>query len=308
MNYFAFTFINVILPIFLIITTGAVANTVFKLDIKTLTKLQFYVLIPCMLFVMVYESELSGKIIINAAIATIILLLTINIVSIIIAKLGKFSREDSSVFVNASTYFNCGNYSLPLIHLLFKDPVAVSIQAIVLMAHNLVFFTIGIFTAGAGSKGAKEALLYVAKMPLLYVMAVAALMRTSGVVIPQPIWEPVTLIATSYNAIALLTLGAQLADTKFQLANSKLYLSNFVRLIMSPMVAYAIVSIMGISGMLARILVIGAGAPTAVNVVLTSIEMENDPRFASQVVFTSTILSSITITITILAVSMLIPL
>lgn len=63
----------------------------------------------------------------------------------------------------------------------------------------------------------------------------------------------------------------------------------------------------GLHGIIASILVIGLGAPTAVNVVLTSIELDNEPEFASQAVFTSTILSMITINLVIMAAFTLIP-
>lgn len=307
MTYFSYLFINVISPIFLIITAGAIVNTIFHIDIKSLTKLQFYIFIPSMLFVKVYESELSSEMILTTATVTVSALLILVAFSTAIAKLRKYSRSESSVFINASTYYNAGNYSLPLIQLLFNDPVAVSIQAIVMMAHNIVFFTVGIFTAGSGNRGAKEALLYILKMPLIYVIAGAFAMKSSGIQIPVPVWSAVNIVASGYMAVALLTLGAQLSETKFAISNCRLYLSSFLRLLISPAIGYLIVSILGVQGMLARILVIGLGAPTAVNVVLSSIELDNEPEFASQAVFTSTILSMITINIVIMAVFALIP-
>lgn len=307
MTYFSYLFINVILPIFLIITAGAVVNTIFHIDIKSLTKLQFYILIPCMLFVKVYESELSSEIILTTAIVTVSALLVLVTFSTIIARIRKYSKSESSVFINSSTYYNAGNFSLPLVQLLFNDPVAVSVQAIVMMAHNIVFFTVGIFTAGSGNRGAKDAFLYVLKMPLIYVISGAFAMKSSGIIIPSPIWGSINILASGYMAIALLTLGAQLSETKFAISNVRLYLSSFIRLLISPVVGYLIVTLLGVQGMLARILVIGLGAPTAVNVVLSSIELDNEPEFASQAVFTSTILSMITINLVIMAAFALIP-
>jgi hypothetical protein len=307
MTYFSFTFINVILPIFLVIAAGAVMNTAFHIDIKSLTKLQFYILMPSMLFLKVYESQLSSQVIKAATTVTLTAIISIVAMSMIIARFRGYSKSESSVFVNSSTFFNSGNYSLPLIQLLFNDPVAVSIQAIILMAHNVAFFTIGIFTASSGNRSPKEALINVLKMPLLYIMAFAAIMKSSGVIIPDPILDPLKILTDGYMAIALLTLGAQLSETKFTISNSRLYLSSFIRLIVSPAIAFLIVTLLGIDGLLARVLVIGLGAPTAVNVVLTSIELDNEPEFASQAVFTSTILSMITINLVIMAAFTLIP-
>lgn len=307
MTYFSYTFINVILPIFIIITAGAVLNTVFHLDIKSLTKLQFYLLMPSMLFLKVYQSELSRQVITTTTTVSLIVILSIVGISTLLAKLRGYSKSESSVFINSSTYFNAGNYSLPLIQLLFEDPIAISIQAIILMAHNIAFFTVGIFTAGSGNRSTKDALLYILKMPLLYVMALAAILRSSGIVIPEPIIDPLVILSEGYMAVALLTLGAQLSETKFMLTNTRLYLSSFIRLLVSPAIAYLIVSLMGVQGILARVIVVAFGAPTAVNVVLSSIELDNEPEFASQAVFTSTILSMITINLVIMAAFALIP-
>lgn len=307
MTYFSYTFVNVILPIFLVISAGAVMNTTFHLDIKSLTKLQFYLLMPAMLFLKVYESELSSSVITTTVTVSLITVLSLVGISMIIAKLRGYSKSESSVFINSSTYFNAGNFSLPLIQLLFTDPIAVSIQAIILMAHNIAFFTVGIFTAGSGNRSTKDALLYILKMPLLYVMALAAILRSSGIQIPEPIMDPLNILAGGYMAVALLTLGAQLSETKFALNNTRLYLSSFIRLLVSPAIAYLVVTLLGVNGILARVLVIALGAPTAVNVVLTAIEMDNEPEFASQAVFTSTILSMITINLVIMAAFALIP-
>lgn len=307
MTYFSYTFINVILPIFIIITAGAVLNTVFHLDIKSLTKLQFYLLMPSMLFLKVYQSELSSQVITTTATVSLVAILLIVGISMLVAKARGYSKSESSVFINSSTYFNAGNYSLPLIQLLFDDPIALSIQAIILMAHNIAFFTVGIFTAGSGNRSPKDAFLYILKMPLLYVMALAAIIRSSGIVIPEPIIDPLVILSEGYMAVALLTLGAQLSETKFILTNARLYLSSFIRLLVSPAIAYLIVTLMGVQGILARVIVIAFGAPTAVNVVLSSIELDNEPEFASQAVFTSTILSMITINLVIMAAFALIP-
>jgi hypothetical protein len=307
MTYFSYTFINVILPIFIIIMTGALINTIFHIDIKSLTKLQFYLFMPAMLFLKVYESELSSQVIVTTLSVAILSMLSIFVIAAAIAKIRGYSKPESSVFINSSVYFNAGNFSFPLIKLLFDDPLALSIQAVILMANNVTFFTLGIFTAGSGSRSPKEALLYLLKMPLIYVMALAAAMRSYGMIIADPIIIPLRILTDGYVAVALLTLGAQLSETRFSLSNKRIYITNFLRLLVTPAITYLIVSAMGVQGIMARVLVISLGAPTAVNVALSSIELDNEPEFASQAVFTSTILSMVTIILVIRAAFSLIP-
>ncbi|MDY0235350.1 MAG: AEC family transporter [Gudongella sp.] len=307
MTVFDFSFINVIITIFLIILAGIAINRVFHIDIKTLTKLQFYLLMPSMLFVKIYESELSVSIVRTVIVFAVIVMFLVMTTSLLISKFRGYTQSETSVFVNTSTYFNAGNYSLPLMQLLFNDPLAISVQVIIMMVQNIIFFTIGIFTAGAGKRGPKKALMYVLKMPLIYVMIIAVIMKTSGIKIWNPIWDSMSIIADSYSGVALLTLGAQLAETKFNFKSKRLYLSNFIRLIVAPVIGFIVVSILGVTGMVARVLVIAMGAPTAVNVVLSAIELDNEPKFAAQAVFTSTIISLLTISLVIFTVFQLIP-
>ncbi len=54
---------------------------------------------------------------------------------------------------------------------------------------------------------------------------------------------------------------------------------------------------MSIEGIAAQVLIIGAGAPTAVNSVLMAVEFDGDATYASETVFTSTVFSAITVSI-----------
>lgn len=308
MTAFDFSFIKVIISIFLIIASGLAINKVFHIDIKTLTKLHFYILMPSMLFVKIYESDLSGELIKTVIIFTVLVMVSVMGLSLLISKVRAYSRSETSVFINTTTYFNCGNYGLPLVHLLFNDPLAVSVQVIIMMVHNIVFFTLGVFTAGSGKRGAKLALIYILRMPLLYVILAGILTRTSGIAIAKPLWDSLNILANSYYGVALLTLGAQLGQTKIKLSNPRLYLSNAIRLLIAPLIGFGIVSLLGLSGMVARVMIIAMGAPTAVNVVLSAIELDNKPEFAAQAVLTSTLLSLVTISIVILMVFRFIPL
>jgi len=97
--------------------------------------------------------------------------------------------------------------------------------------------------------------------------------------------------------LALFTLGAQLSETKIRLKDLSLFIAVIGRLIISPLIAYGLVLLFGIEGLMAQVLILGAAAPTAVNSVLLSIEFEGDYEYASQVVMLTTLLSIITVSI-----------
>jgi len=302
LDYFFYILNNVMLPIFLLILAGAVLNIVLKFDIKTLSGLLFNLLIPVMLFLKVYDSDLDGSIVLNVVIAVSLTIFIMYIISFLVSKVFRFSKSETSVFINSSTFFNSGNFSLPLMQLLFNNPFVISVQAIIMLVNSILFFTTGVLTAGAGERGIKATLTYIIKMPLMYAIALAFILKNLDIKIYPPIMESLNLIATGYSALAIITLGAQLTQIRVKFLNFKIYLSNFLRLIISPIVAYFLVQLLGITGITAQVIVIAMGAPTAINVVLTSIQMDNEPDFASQAVFSSTLLASITMSLVIFMV------
>ena len=307
MSYFIYTFFNIMLPIFLTIFAGYAFRSWYPIDVRTLVKLQLYLLLPALLFVKVYESDLSGDVLTSVAMSTAFIMTLIYVISFVISRLRGYSPEDTSVFVNSNTFYNAGALSLPLMQLLYTNPIAVSIQAIIIIVHNIVFFTIGMFTVGNSRGNLKRALKSIYKMPFIYVMIMGIILKRINMTIWDPLWQTIGLLTTTYSGVALLTLGAQLKETNFSFGNMRIYLSNVIRLLLSPAIAFAIVTLLGIEGIIAQVIVIAMGAPTAVNVALMSIEYDNKPEFASQAVLTSTVLSAVTLTMVIILVQLVIP-
>jgi predicted permease len=122
-----------------------------------------------------------------------------------------------------------------------------------------------------------------------------------------PIWTSLVYIKDGLISISLVTLGVQLAKTKFSFGNKEVYISNFLRLIGSGIFAIIILRILGITGIPAQALVISSTLPTAVNTALIAIERDNHPDFASQAVMTATIFSSITLVLAIYVARIIFP-
>lgn len=308
MEFFLFIFLNVILPIFITISTGYVIQYLFVLDMKTLARIHLYLLMPAVLFVNVYDSDLNGGMVGDVIMVTVAVMLLIYSISYIIGRIRGYSDAERSVFVSTTTFFNSGNYSIPLMQMLYANPVAISIQAIISVTNTIMFFTLGVFTQSNSEGNFKKAIISVLKMPFIYIILLSIILKRLDITIWNPIRQSLDLLSKSFSGIALVTLGAQLRVTKLDFGNPRLYLSSFVRLLMGPAIGYFLTLVFGIQGMAAQMLVIAMGAPTAVNVVLTSIELDNDTEFASQTVLVSTLLSSITMTLVIWLAQTIIPL
>jgi predicted permease len=74
-------------------------------------------------------------------------------------------------------------------------------------------------------------------------------------------------------------------------------MSVLLRLLGAPALALLLAWVLGLHGFLARVLVVSAAMPTALNVMLLCLEFDNHPDYAARAVFYSTLISPITVTL-----------
>lgn len=299
MSHFVYIFLHVILPIFIQVFLGYVMNLKFKLNLQTLTRIQLYVLIPALLFVKIYEAELEKGIILSVVLHSVLLIICLLILSRALARIFKYSKPMFGAFSNSICIYNSGNYCIPLVQLLFNHPVAFSVQVIIMMVHNIATNTMGIFNSGLGAGSYKRAMIEIFKVPMIYSVFLAFLFKNLHIPVWEPLWSSMDILAQGLVPMALITLGAQLSNSKIRLLDFKPILATAVRLIVSPLLAYILIRLLGLSGMIGQVCVIASAAPTAVNTILLAIQYDNEPEFSSQTVFLTTILSSITVPLTI---------
>ena len=303
MNYFIFILTNIILPIFIQISLGYIVKKVTNFNNKPLAVIQLYIIIPALLFVSMYNTEINKTIAVKIILHSVIIFVLLYVLSILLCKIFKYNKITSSSFTNSICLYNSGNFCLPLVQILFNNPLAVSIQIVIMTVQSIATNTVGIYSVSAGKKNVKQGILEVLKIPLIYCIVIALALRAMQISVAVPILNAMNSLGSAMVPVALISLGAQLAETKCSFKMPKVYFSNFIRLIISPILAYALVLLLGLKGMAAEIAIISSAAPTAVNSVLLAIQYDSDPEFASQAVFFSTIISSITVTIVIFLVS-----
>jgi len=298
---FIYIITNIISPIFILIAVGFVAQKKFKMDIRTLTKLNIYIFVPAVLFIKIYETEVTFKFFFQVLIYVALIQIIMYFISKVISKAFKYSRGTSKAFCNSLIFFNSGNYGLPLIDLVTKgDPVAITSQVFIMLIQNVTTNTLGVFQASSGKQNTKQSLKNILAMPSIYIIFVVTIIKLFKVQIPVLIMTPLEYVAQGFIAMALVTLGAQLSEIKMELRFRDIFVSSFTRLILSPILGALILMLMGIKGILAQALILGVSTPTAVNTALIAREFDNEPEYASQIVFVSTILSGITVSLVIL--------
>ena len=291
--------LDVVLPIFVIIGLGALMQRAFKLDLYTLAKINFYFVTPAVVFVSMYESEMSAELLGGVTGFYVLYVLLLYGVSLLVSRRLKFGPGMRAAFANSLILNNSGNYGLPINQLVFKgDPLAASVQALVMTFQSLVTFTYGVMSVQRAKSGGtlKAALIGFLKMPVPYALVLGMALHLLEWPLPYFAAKPLGYIADSMVAIALLTLGAQIVKYPLRLDRIDVYVSVALRLLIGPAIGFALVWALGLKGIPAQALLIASGMPTGVNSTILAEEYDNEPDFASQTVLISTLLNIITMT------------
>lgn len=289
-------FFNIIAPIFMLMAIGYIAQKMLKMDLRTITRLNIYVFMPSLLFVKIYETEVTLKLFGTVLFYIFLIFLVMISLGELIGRIFNYDRGVRKAFVNSLLFFNSGNYGLPLAELVFNyNPMATTIQIFILLIQNVTMNTFGVFQASSGSRDYKKAVKSMFSMPSLYVVIIAAICKLFDIVMPKMVMVPLTKITGGFVAVALLTLGIQLAEVKIGFNFKAVFTACFIRLLIAPALGLLLVTLLGIEGIMAKVLILGVATPSAVTTAFIAKEFDNEPEYASQIVFFTTIFSAVTV-------------
>lgn len=298
MQIFTHILLHNVVPLSIMITIGVVLQRSFKLDIRTLAKLNFYFFSPAVLFTMLYESTFTAEIAFQVILFFFIFYLLLVAVVELFIRLRGIRGGMRSAMRNSVIFYNSANFAIPLNQLVFaSNPFTMSIQLIIMVFQSILPNTLGIYVINASRMSVKEALKVVFSFPAVYVVPLALILKMLEVPIPQPIYTPIEYISQAFIATALLTLGAQLGNMKWSVSKLDLLsVSVGLRLLVSPAIGFLVVWMLGFDGLMAQALVLSCAVPTSLSSMLLAVEFDNEPDFASQAVFMSTVMSIVTVT------------
>ncbi|MDP4790262.1 MAG: AEC family transporter [Verrucomicrobiales bacterium] len=290
-------FVDVCLPILILIGLGWGLDRLFDFDLKTLVKLNLYLFVPAFILVRLSTSDLAGVIGLKIVAFTVSVILSMGAISWIVCAIRRIPPGERYAMKLSTMIYNCGNWGIPLMTLAFSELGAV-VQVFVLATMNLTGFSLGIFLANAGSSDRKGWFLPILKQPSPYAILTALILRALDNPLENIIfvWTPLSYLADGLVAFALLTLGVQLAKTRPPAPRGTLGITLFIRLIGGPLVATGLTWLFGFQGEIAAILIVGAAAPTAVNTALLAHEFKADHRFAAAAVLYSTLFAAVIVT------------
>ncbi|MHB9132836.1 MAG: AEC family transporter [Armatimonadota bacterium] len=285
--------LNVIVPIFALIGIGILLDRRFTLDLPTLSKLNFYVFVPALSFDVLMKANIASGAMMAIGVFSLLHVALLFALTWFIC-MHPVLRPNQTVLAMGTVFYNAGNYGIPVILLAFGEQL-VGAMAIVLVVQNLLTFTLGIWLMERKVRGTGKALAGMLKVPIIYAVAAALLLRAFHVTLPHQIQTPLSYLAAGLIPIALLTLGVQLSRTRLSYNIASISTVSVLRLVVSPLLAAVLVVPFHFAAPLSSVLIVAAGFPVAVNLYILSAEYQQDEKLASQAIFITTLLSALTI-------------
>ena len=168
--------------------------------------------------------------------------------------------------------------------------------ALFMLPVRIVMWTIGIavFLKGRKEKLWKNVLTH----PCIVAIYAGVIVMVCGIQFPTFVEKTIIGISGSNTPLSMMLVGMMLAEVKPKgLIDKTMVFYTAIRLLVIPAVVFAITAFLPIDGMLRGITVIMAGMPAPITTALLSAKYGGDEKYATGMVFLSTILSLITLPI-----------
>src|SRR2546423_655179 len=202
-------FADDIVPIFAIAGIGFLLARHFDASVKTVSKVSFNALSPCLVFDQLVTSHITGSDFGRMALFCVLLTAAMGLAAWLAAIALRLDRQTLSSFLLVVMCSNSGNYALPVVFFAFGRE-ALGFASVYFVTSAILVYTVGVFVAASGRRSVRRALMGVARVPAIYAVAAAPAFMLTRVALPLAVMRPIEMLSDAALPIMLLVMGMQL--------------------------------------------------------------------------------------------------
>jgi malate permease and related proteins len=293
-------FANDVLPIFVVASVGFALARFLGTDVRTLSRITFNALSPCLVFHLIVTSSLRADDFARMTALGLFTVLGIGLVARLATLALRLDRPLAAAFLIVVMFSNSGNYGLPVVLFAFGDR-ALAQASIYFVVNAVLTYTVGVFLASAGRRSALDAMTGVLRVPAVYGVLAAAVVTGMGIHVPLAVMRPIDLLSGAALPSMILVLGMQLERGGRPPRPALVGLAVLLSLVVTPLLALAASHVLGLEGAARQAAIVQAGMPSAVLTTILALEFDVAPAFVTACVTVSTLASPITVTLLIAA-------
>lgn len=285
-----------LVPIFAVASVGFVLARRLQADVKTLSRVTFNALAPCLVFSLIVTSQVgAGEFGVIAA-YTLLFVAAVGILAALAARPFRLDRPHFAAFVIVVMFSNAGNYGLSVVLLAFGRE-ALARAAIYFVTSALVTYTVGTLLASSGRSGWRPAVRGLVRVPALWGLLAAGLVKWLGMGLPQAVMRPVELLASAAIPCMLLVLGMQIERGARPERPGLVAAASALVLVGAPLVGFVLAHALGLSGPARQAVLVQSAMPSAVVTTILALEFNIAPTFVAAVVVATTLASPLTVSV-----------
>ena len=288
-------FVEHLLPILLVAGAGFALASVLKLDPRPLGALAFNLLAPCLIFESLLHTHVPAEAMARIGFFTALVMAVPAALAYLVARWRRWSRAQTTAVVLCALLPNVGNYGLSANLLAFGDE-ALAYATVFFVTFSILANTVGVLIASAGRMGVRAALLALARVPNIWAVVAALVLRGLHYTPPAPVAQAVSLMASACIPFLLVILGVQLRGAHLRGAAAPMLVASGLRLLVGMGVAFAAAPLFGFEGPARQAAILQSSMPTAVLASIFAAEYDEEPSLVASIVLLTTVLSPFTLT------------
>jgi len=288
-------FSNNLLPILLVAGTGYIAGTWLNIEARSISRVVFYIFSPCLIFDLLVTSQLNNGDMLRMIGFAVTTILAIGAITWLLGLILKLERKMLAAVIICAITINAGNYGLSLNLFAFGED-ALAYASLFFVTSAIITYTVGVTIVSMGKSSLGDSLKGLVKIPAVYALILALIFITLKWDLPLPLSRSVSLLGDAAIPGMLIVLGLQLQSNHRTRNIRALILANGMRLIGGMGMGFFMAAIFGLQGMAFNAGVLESSMPTAVLSIILATEYDVEPAFVTTAVFSSTLLSPLTLT------------
>lgn len=287
----------IVLPVFLVFGIGYISQKLLNMDIKSISAMSLYILLPLLTFDTFYRNELTVDYLYLFIFSIVITMILIGI-TVLTGWFMKSTKEDISAILLGALFPNSGNYGAPVM-LFALGAVAFDYAIVLMVLHGFIISTVGIFIAsfgGGATISVKDAIVSIFRIPVIYGAIAGIAFQLGNITIDEKLMDIIQMTGNAAIPVVMLILGMQLAQIKkenFELKNINAVI--FIRMIISPVVAMILVLFMPVDETMKIVFIVLNAMPVAANSTMLAVQFNVKPNLVSFSTLITTLLSLLTI-------------
>ena len=296
--------LSALLPVLLVIAVGyGTANipVIPREQWAAIDTLMYYVFFPCLLVSSLAGTDLRTLPFTTLGLALILAILTMAALALLLwpllsSRFGVDGPGFTSIFQGVTRW----NTSVGIVIAGFvygTEGVALMSVAIVAMIPlvNVLAVAALAWFASARTPSPKQIAIELAKNPLVVACLVGLGLNLAGIPLPAGVFGALKLLGNATLACALLSVGAGLDLRSLRRPGIRLGLATALRLLLMPLLAAGFASLLGVNGMARGVAVIAAAVPTASASYALARKLGGDAKLMAEIFTMQTLFALVTL-------------